>query len=149
MYRPPARRASGCRYWSRFRVRERPFRRRWARSQAAKSPASRPRSTSIERCPSVKVDQHRAVVVAAAQRELVDTEDNNLADRWIWKPADHPQQLDELTPISNLAANREPARPVSANAMATNAVCRPGLRLACRSVNPGICSTNVPALQST
>ena len=33
--------------------------------------------------------------------------------------------------------------------MATSAVCRPGLRRACRSVNPGTCSTNVPALQST
>ena len=38
------------------------------------------------------VDQHRAVVVPAAQRELVDAEHPDSADRWIRQRADHPQQ---------------------------------------------------------
>ncbi|HEY4992538.1 MAG TPA: hypothetical protein VII33_10695 [Nakamurella sp.] len=50
--------------------------------------------------PVGQVDQHRAVVVAAAQRELIDAEDRHLADRWIRQGADQPQQ-------------RRPARPHS------------------------------------
>gem|GEM_PF-6773159 len=60
-----------------------------------------------------------------------------------------PYPIDRLTAIPNDAANRDPARPAKANPTATNAPCRPALRRACRSVNPGTCSTKVPAEQST
>ena len=46
-------------------------------------------------------------------------------------------------------ANRDPARPASANPIAANAPCTPILLRACRSVNPGTCSTNVQVRQST
>ena len=39
-----------------------------------------------------QVDQYRAVVAAAAQRELVDAEHRHQADRWIRQRPDHPQQ---------------------------------------------------------
>jgi hypothetical protein len=39
-----------------------------------------------------QVDQHRAVLVAAAQCELIDAQDRHRADRWIGQGADHPQQ---------------------------------------------------------
>jgi len=42
--------------------------------------------------PVGQVDQHRAVLVAAAQRELIDAQDRHLADRGIRQGADHPQQ---------------------------------------------------------
>ena len=39
-----------------------------------------------------QVDQHRAVMVPSAQRELIDTEHSDLPDRGIRQAADHPQQ---------------------------------------------------------
>ena len=38
--------------------------------------------------PGGHVDQHRAVLVAAAQCELVNAQDRHLADRWIGQGAD-------------------------------------------------------------
>jgi len=57
--------------------------------------------------------------------------------------------VDRLTAIPSLLASRDPARPANANPTATNAARRPELCRACRSVNPGTCSTNVQASQST
>ena len=57
--------------------------------------------------------------------------------------------VDRLTPIPSRVASREPARPANAKQIASSAAWRPGLRRACRSVNPGTCSMNVHALQST
>jgi hypothetical protein len=48
-----------------------------------------------------------------------------------------------------VAANLDPARPASANPIAANAPCRPMLWRPFLSVNPGTCSTKVPAVQST
>ena len=44
--------------------------------------------------------------------------------------------VDRLTPIPSRVASREPARPANAKQIASSAACRPGLRCACRSVNP-------------
>ena len=49
--------------------------------------------------------------------------------------------VDRLTPIPSRVASREPARPANAKQIASSAAWRPGLRRACRSVNPGTCST--------
>ena len=51
-------------------------------SQPVGEVAGFPTEEHIDRpVPGGKVDQHRAVVVAAAERELVDTEDRHPADR--------------------------------------------------------------------
>ncbi len=109
-----------------------------------------PAQENIDRAvPVGQVDQHRAVLMAAAQRELVDAQNRHLADRWIRQAADQPEQRGPAHPIPSLLASRDPARPANANPTATNAPRRPELRRACRSVKPGTCSTNVQAPQST
>lgn len=61
--------------------------------------APHPRCDSSFRCSPTagsvsvgQVDQHHAVLVAAAQCELVDAQDCHLADRWIRQRPNHPQQ---------------------------------------------------------
>jgi len=99
--------------------------------------------------PAVQVDQHRAVVVSAAQGELIDPSTVTRPTGGSGNPRISRNSVDRLTAMPNVAASRDPARPARANATATSAACRPTLRRACRSVNPGTCSTNVHALQST
>jgi len=41
--------------------------------------------------PAGQVDQHRAVVVPAAQREPINPEHRHPAERRIWQRADQPQ----------------------------------------------------------
>ena len=80
--------------------------------------------------PVGQIDQHRAVVVAAAHRELVDAQDRHLANRWVRQGADQPQQCRPAHPHPSRVASREPARPANANPTATSAAWRPGLRRA-------------------
>jgi hypothetical protein len=62
-------------------------------------------------------------------------------------PAISLNNVDQLAAMPNVAVSNAPIRPARAIPTATSAPFRPTLN-ACRSVNPGSCSTKVHALQS-
>ncbi len=80
--------------------------------------------------PAGQVDQHRAVVVPPAQRELIDTEHRHPADRRIRQTTGQPEQRRPAQFHAQLGGQPRSGRPAKANPTATSAPCRPALRRA-------------------
>jgi hypothetical protein len=94
------------------------------------------------------VDQHRAVVTALAESEVVDAEDLHLADLGSGRALTSRSSVSLPTVMPTAEARRAPARPARVSPIRVSTSRNSGVCRLCGVVSPTICSANVTAMQA-